>query len=137
MGSAGHGHAVLSVKKICKKGQCPRTPAGIVTNDVGMAVIAKHLEIAMIRCQPAVKDIHYMDMTVAQLEPPRRLFAAVAGVTVNPDLHLPPGNDNARFIAFLALFLFLHLPELLHHFGHFLLHGRGKGIDGFLQIVGH
>jgi hypothetical protein len=40
----------------------------------------------MVRCQPGVKNLGDLDGAAVERQPPRRLFAPVAGVTLDPNL---------------------------------------------------
>lgn len=75
--------------------QLPNAPVRIVTNDVETAVITDDLEIAVVRCQPPVLHRGHMDVAFAHRQSPRRLFTPVAGITIDPDLHLSAGNDDS------------------------------------------
>ena len=118
-------------------GQQPDVLMGIVTDDVKAAVIADDLEISVIRCQPPVLNRDHIDVACTHRQSPRGLFTPVAGITIDPDLHLSAGNDDPRSIALFFLLLLLHLPDLFYHLGHFLFHSRGECRDGFGEVVGH
>jgi len=110
---------------------------GIVTDDIKATVITDNLEISVIRCQPAILDRNDVDVSYPHRQMSRRFFVAVAGIAIDPDVHLSAGHDDARVIGLFVLLLFLHLFDLFHHPGHLLLHGLGKCLDGFGQVVGH
>jgi hypothetical protein len=107
-----------------------------MADDIKAAVITDNFEISMIRGQPAVLDRDGIDLVCTHDQSLWRFFTPVASVTVNPDIHLSAGHDNSRVVALFFLLLLLHLPDLFHHFGHFLFHGLGKHLHGFCQIVG-
>jgi hypothetical protein len=86
-----------------------------VTDDIQAAVIADNLEVSVIRCQPAVFDRDDVDLALTHRQAPRRFFAPVAGIAIDPDIHLSAGYDNSRVIAFFVLLLLLHFPDLFHH----------------------
>jgi len=109
---------------------------GIVTDDIKATVITDNLEISVIRRQPAVLDRDDVDVACAHRQSPRRFFVPVAGIAIDPDIHLSAGHDDTRVIALFFLLLLLHLPDLFNHFNHFLFHGLGKRLDGFRQVVG-
>ena len=107
-----------------------------MADDIKAAVITNKLEIPVIRCQPAILDRDDADMAGSHRQSPRRLFVPVAGIAIDPDIHLSAGHDDMRVIALFFLLLLLHLPDLFNHFNHFLFHGLGKRLDGFRQVVG-
>ena len=107
-----------------------------MTDDIQATVITNNLEVSVIRCQPAVFDRDDVDLALTHRQASRRFFVPVAGIAIDLDIHLSAGYDDSRVIALFVLLLLLHLPYLFHHLGHFLLHGLGKHLDGFRQVVG-
>jgi hypothetical protein len=68
-----------------KQCQLPPIFACVVPDDVDAAVVASHLEVAVIGRQPAIDDIVNDDPSFAECEGAWRLLAFVAGVTLNRD----------------------------------------------------
>lgn len=122
---------------VSEKYQLPFALVRIVADDIKATVVTDKLEISVVRCQPAVLDGNDADVACPHGQAPWRLFVPIAGIAVDPDLHLSAGHDNSRVALLLFLLLFLHLSDLFYHSSHFLFHGLGKCLDGFCQIVGH
>jgi len=61
-----------------------------MTQNVGVAVTCRDLEVAVVRSQPAVLDHRYLEPPVAERKGARLLFATVASVTFNLDSHRHP-----------------------------------------------
>ena len=96
-----------------------------MTHDVGRAVAAPHLEIAMIGGQPAVKDLDDFDRASIEQEAARRLLAAMPRVTLDPNayirtMHVSPASPR------------LLCDEMLHGLARWL---RAAGYD--TGIAGH
>ena len=59
-----------------------------MAQQIGGALAAAHLEIAVIGRQPLVEHLGHFDGTFAQVKAARCLFTPVAGVTLDPDHHM-------------------------------------------------
>ena len=66
--------------------QLPRPLLDVVPDDAHVAVGRPHLEVPMIGREPLVDDIVDVEGTVIELEAPRRLLAAIAGVAFDGDV---------------------------------------------------
>ena len=72
-------------------GQLPDAVGHVVTDDVERPVVPPQFEIAVIRGQPAVNDLHHLNLPVMQEKTARRLFAAITGIALNfnrKEIHL-------------------------------------------------
>ncbi len=109
-----------------------------MADDVQSAIIPHQFEISMIRCQPPILDRDNRNAALPHEKSPRCFFPAIAGITLNPDVHrLPAGHDDSRIVLALRFLLFgLHFLKLLDEPGHFRFHRLGKSGDGFGQVVG-
>lgn len=67
------------------RGQMPDLLAHVVPQQVGEAVGARDLEVAVIGGQPGVDHFDHLDPPLADGEPAGRLLAAVAGVAFDAD----------------------------------------------------
>jgi hypothetical protein len=74
-----------AVRSATKQRQLPAIGGNVVTHNVEIALRVLHLEVPVIRCQPAVNDFRDLDMALAEPEPSRRLLATIAGVAL--DIH--------------------------------------------------
>ena len=73
-----------------------------MTDDVNGPIVAFEFKIAMVRCQPAVKDFQHLNFSLVEKETARRLFAPVSGITLY--------SDNEHVVGFA---LSVHLVVLL------------------------
>src|SRR5262249_12119351 len=92
-------------------GQLPGLRLLVVPEDADAAVAPPHLEVAVLRRQPAVDDLPHLDGTRAEEEAARRLFAPVARIALDADPH--DRNMGPRAIVYtvrMKLRLF-HAPE--------------------------
>ncbi|MBI4189555.1 MAG: hypothetical protein HY525_03335 [Betaproteobacteria bacterium] len=65
--------------------QFPAIECDVVAHDIYGTVIAFDLEVAVIGRKPAIQYFNRLDHAFSQVETPRRLLAAVAGVALNAD----------------------------------------------------
>ena len=78
--------------------ELPALARGVVAQDVGGAIGAQHLEIAMVDAEPAVEHLEELDRAAFEAEPARRLLAAVPGIAL--DLHEHPVRPFSRSVPF-------------------------------------
>lgn len=70
-----------------------------MAEDVDVTVAALQLEIAVIRRQPLIEDLHDVDAAFVDNERARRLLAAMTGVALDAKGHAPIMNHLAIGIA--------------------------------------
>ena len=58
-----------------------------MANDVEIAIVSCHLEIPVIRSQPAVENLDNVDPAIVDNQRARRFLAAVTGVTFHAERH--------------------------------------------------
>ncbi len=75
---------------LAERAERPLAGGFVMTQNVGVAVACRDLEITVVRSQPAVLDRRDLEPTVAERKGARLLFATVAGVTFNLDSHRHP-----------------------------------------------
>ena len=80
--------ACLRIYGALEHGQLPRAGCDVVPQNVD-ALSSPHLEVAMVRRQPAIEDFVYLGVSVPKLEADGRLLAAVAGVTSDSEWEAP------------------------------------------------
>ena len=86
------GKQLVKLVSAAQRPSCVKTTSSqrsvrlVVAQDVD-AVGGAHLEVAVIGPVPAIDHVDHFADASAQLEPPRRLFAAVAGMAVHPNVH--------------------------------------------------
>jgi CheY-like chemotaxis protein len=80
--------ARLKIRRLVE-GELPASGRFVVAQDVGRAVGAPQLEVAMVRADPGIEQLAQLDRAAVEPQPPGRLFAAVAGVALDPDDHDP------------------------------------------------
>ena len=59
----------------------------VVAHDVGGVIVAEALEVAMIRCEPAIQDVHDLDRIITHQQPAGRFLAAITGMAFDLDPH--------------------------------------------------
>jgi hypothetical protein len=57
-----------------------------MAQNIAAAVIAQHLEIAVLGRQPAIQHLPHLHTALAQPETPRGFFAPITAITFNPDI---------------------------------------------------
>ena len=77
-----------------ERAERPLAGGFVMTQDIGVAIACGHLEVAVVRCQPAVLNSDHLESPVAERKGTRFLFATVACVTLDLDLHLHPGKPR-------------------------------------------
>ncbi len=83
-----------------------------MTKDIHSAIVTQNFEIAMLRRQPAIKDLFHLDAPLNQQETPRCFLAPVTAVAFDMNCiqrihHIPTclftrvhySNNNRRFKA--------------------------------------
>ena len=75
---------------LAERAERPLAGGFVMTQNIGVAIACGHLEVAVVRRQPAVLDRRDLEPAVAERKGARFLFAAVAGVTFNLDSHRHP-----------------------------------------------
>ena len=70
--------------------QLPAVRGLVVAQEVDRSVVASDLEVSVVRTEPAVDHLDDLDAPTVDLEPPRRLLAAISGVTVDLHVHDVP-----------------------------------------------
>ena len=66
--------------------QLPSVAGYVMPQDVAATFIATELEVSMVRRQPGVEHLNDFNGPAIERKPPRRLFTAVAGVALDPNL---------------------------------------------------
>src|SRR5689334_22377593 len=66
--------------------ELPLVLRAVVPQDEGAPVVRLHLEVAMLRIDPAIGDLEHFEAPLAEDEAARLFLAAVAGVAVDADL---------------------------------------------------
>src|SRR5947199_84183 len=75
--------------------RCGRFSVVARLGEVGLAVGDSARDLAMVRADPSREDFRALDAAVAEREVGRRIFAAVARVTVDPQVH-PLTQSSSR-----------------------------------------
>lgn len=73
-----------------ERAERPLAGGFVMTQNIGIAIACGHLEVAVVRREPAVLDRRYLEPPVAERKGARLLFAAVAGVTFDLNFHRHP-----------------------------------------------
>ena len=89
-----------------------------MAEDVDVTVAALELEIAVIRRQPAIEDLHDVDATFVDNERARCLLTAMTGVTFHAERHVP-------IMKCAAVLLMLVIPQF----------ARGQSIEGRWKLL--
>jgi hypothetical protein len=66
--------------------QLPAVDKGVMADDVDVSVSSQDLEVSVVRGEPAVQDVLDIYRSITQVEPPRRFFAPVPGMAIDPDI---------------------------------------------------
>ena len=67
------------------KDQLPQALAGIMTDNIKIAVIAFHLEVTVVRRKPAVEHCLHCHRMGFEPDPPRGFLAAITRVAIDID----------------------------------------------------
>ena len=67
--------------------EIPSAGLYVVAYDVGGVIVAEALEVAMIRCEPAIQDVHDLDRIITHQQPAGRFLAAITGMAFDLDPH--------------------------------------------------
>jgi Lipocalin-like domain len=89
-----------------------------VAEDVDVTVAALELEIAVIRRQPPIEDLHDVDAAFVDNERARCLLTAMTGVTFHAERHVP-------IMKYAAVLLLLAIPQF----------ARGQPIEGRWKLL--
>lgn len=73
-----------------ERAERPLAGGFVMTQDIGVAIACGHLEVAVVRRQPAVLNGDHLELPVAERKGTRFLFASVACVALDLDLHHQP-----------------------------------------------
>jgi len=79
--------------------QLPAAGAFVVAQDINGIVGAAALEVAMLGVESVVQHLDELDGLLPQVEAPRRLLAAIAGVAFDANrghTDIPPGSSGSR-----------------------------------------
>ena len=68
-----------------KQRQLPAIGVCVVPEDVDVVIVADHLEVAVVGCEPAIEHVVHDESSFAVCEGARRLLALIAGVALDPD----------------------------------------------------
>jgi hypothetical protein len=66
--------------------QLPSGAGHVMPQDVAATLIAAELKVSMVRRQPGVEHLNDFNGSAIERKAPRRLFTAVAGVALDPNL---------------------------------------------------
>jgi len=77
-----------------ERAERPLAGGFVMTQNIGIAIACGHLEVAVVRRQPAVLNGDHLELPVAERKGARFLLAAVACVALDLDLHHHPAKPR-------------------------------------------